>query len=198
MTGSAKQSIARAVIASEAKQSILPRKGRMDCFAALAMTVSGRWHSAARHTLSRHRPPTGRANARPMTGSAKQSIARAVIASAAKQSILPRKERMDCFAALAMTTKRTFTASRRDAPEALLEFSAQRGRGKRCTFAWAAAKLPKAPGSQKRLSEDFSSLRLTRASVPAAIVATQSVRHRSPVAEERPNFSPWFREAIAA
>ena len=27
------------VIASEAKQSILPRKGRMDCFAALAMTV---------------------------------------------------------------------------------------------------------------------------------------------------------------
>src|SRR6266700_2096139 len=92
----------------------------------------------------------------------------------------------------------TFAPSRRDAPEALLEFSAQRGRGKRCTFAWAAAKLPKAPGSQKRLSEDFSSLRLTRASVPAAIVATQSVRHRSPVAEERPNFSPWVREAIAA
>jgi hypothetical protein len=40
MTGSAKQSIARAVIASEAKQSILPRKERMDCFVAalLAMT----------------------------------------------------------------------------------------------------------------------------------------------------------------
>ena len=84
------QPIARAVIASEAKQSILPRKGRMDCFAALAMTVSGRWHSTARHTLSRHRPPTGRASARPMTGSAKQSIARAVIASAAKQSIAPQ------------------------------------------------------------------------------------------------------------
>ena len=47
----------------------------MDCFASLAMTVSGRWHSTARHTLSRHRQPTGRANARPMTGSAKQSIA---------------------------------------------------------------------------------------------------------------------------
>src|SRR5712672_1226940 len=46
----------------------------------------------------RHCEPTGRANARPMTGSAKQSIARAVIASEAKQSILPRKERMDCFA----------------------------------------------------------------------------------------------------
>jgi hypothetical protein len=30
-----------AVIASEAKQSISPRKGRMDCFASLAMTVSG-------------------------------------------------------------------------------------------------------------------------------------------------------------
>jgi len=29
----------------------------------------------------------------------------AVIASAAKQSISPRKGRMDCFAALAMTTK---------------------------------------------------------------------------------------------
>jgi hypothetical protein len=28
-----------AVIASEAKQSISPRKGRMDCFASLAMTV---------------------------------------------------------------------------------------------------------------------------------------------------------------
>src|SRR5258706_11099993 len=41
---------------------------------------------------SRHCEPTGRANARPMTGSAKQSI-------------LPRKERMDCFVAslLAMT-----------------------------------------------------------------------------------------------
>src|SRR6202166_4380087 len=40
--------------------------------------------------FGRHCEPTGRANARPMTGSAKQSIS-------------PRKERMDCFAALAMT-----------------------------------------------------------------------------------------------
>ena len=41
----------------------------------------------------RHCEPTGRANARPMTGSAKQSIS-------------PHKERMDCFVAslLAMTT----------------------------------------------------------------------------------------------
>src|SRR3977135_1522331 len=43
--------------------------------------------------LIRHCEPTGRANARPMTGSAKQSI-------------LPRKERMDCFASLAMTVSR--------------------------------------------------------------------------------------------
>src|SRR5260370_42029425 len=44
----------------------------------------------------RHCEPTGRANARPMTGSAKQSIS-------------PRKERMDCFVAslLSMTTKRS-------------------------------------------------------------------------------------------
>ena len=40
----------------------------------------------------RHCEPTGRANARPMTGSAKQSIS-------------PRKGRMDCFAALAMTVR---------------------------------------------------------------------------------------------
>jgi len=68
-----------------------------------------------------------------MTGSAKQSIeprpslrakrsnpsCRAVIASEAKQSISPRKERMDCFAPLAMTwsSRHVFTASPRDAPE---------------------------------------------------------------------------------
>jgi hypothetical protein len=38
--------------------------------------------------LNRHCEPTGRANARPMTGSAKQSIS-------------PREERMDCFVAYA-------------------------------------------------------------------------------------------------
>jgi hypothetical protein len=51
--------------------------------------------------VDRHCEPTGRANARPMTGSAKQSRAPTVIASEAKQSILPRKERMDCFVASA-------------------------------------------------------------------------------------------------
>src|SRR5450432_99525 len=41
----------------------------------------------------RHCEPTGRANARPMTGSAKQSI-------------LPREERMDCFVASAFARRR--------------------------------------------------------------------------------------------
>src|SRR5712672_1062934 len=54
---------------------------------------------------------------------------RAVIASAAKQSILPRKERMDCFASLAMTAKHTFATSRRDAPEALLDLPPKEGVG---------------------------------------------------------------------
>jgi hypothetical protein len=39
------------------------------------------------------------------------------IASEAKQSILPRKERMDCFASLAMTLLHTSAISRRIAPE---------------------------------------------------------------------------------
>src|SRR5438105_265583 len=46
--------------------------------------------------LFRHCEPTGRTNARPMTGSAKQSTS-------------PQKERMDCFVAalLAMTLRET-------------------------------------------------------------------------------------------
>jgi hypothetical protein len=32
---------ARPVIASEAKQSMVPREERMDCFASLAMTIAG-------------------------------------------------------------------------------------------------------------------------------------------------------------
>src|SRR6266581_3010720 len=62
--------------------------------------------------------PTGRANARPMTGSAKQSMA-------------PRKERMDCFAALAMTwnCRRDFTTSPRNAPEALMNLPPKEGVG---------------------------------------------------------------------
>ncbi len=84
--------------------------------------------------LRRHCEPTGRANARPMTGSAKQSIARAVIASAAKQSISPRKERMDCFAALAMTwnCRRDFATSRHEAPEALMSPRTRAGSAATC------------------------------------------------------------------
>jgi len=41
-----------AVIASEAKQSIEQQERKLDCFASLAMTISG----TTRHTLNRHRP----------------------------------------------------------------------------------------------------------------------------------------------
>ena len=53
---------------------------------------------------------------------------RAVIASAAKQSISPRKERMDCFAPLAMTwnCRRDFAASPRNAPEPLINLPPKR------------------------------------------------------------------------
>src|ERR1700704_1630627 len=72
-------------IASEAKQSISPRKERMDCFAALAKTTKRTFAASPRDAPDDrpreaiHRPgrlcePPGRANARPMTGSAKQSI----------------------------------------------------------------------------------------------------------------------------
>src|SRR6266581_1846669 len=52
-----------------------------------------------------------------------------VIASEAKQSILSLCGEMDCFAPLAMTSKHTFASSRRDAPEALLEFPPKEGVG---------------------------------------------------------------------
>jgi hypothetical protein len=55
-----------------------------------------------RRSQHRHCEPTGRANARPMTGSAKQSIS-------------PSKERMDCFvASLLATTSDTIPRSRRE------------------------------------------------------------------------------------
>ena len=70
--------------------------------------------------------PTGRANARPMTG------------SATKQSILPLRGEMDCFASLAMTWKilclRKFhvsAISRRLSPEVLQERSPREIRGRR-------------------------------------------------------------------
>jgi hypothetical protein len=54
-----------------------------------------------------------------------------VIASKAKQSISPRKERMDCFASLAMTARYRFAISRLDMPEVCQKFpqpSENRGR----------------------------------------------------------------------
>jgi hypothetical protein len=47
----AEQSIARVVIASEAKQSILPLRGEMDCFAALAMTAGANAASRSRRAM---------------------------------------------------------------------------------------------------------------------------------------------------
>src|SRR5882757_2843380 len=64
--------------------------------------------------LNRHCEPTGRANAGPMTGSAKQSIAAA---------------EMDCFAALAMASKHTFTFPPRNAPEPLMNLPPKEGVG---------------------------------------------------------------------
>src|SRR5712691_11498891 len=54
-----------------------------------------------------------------------------VIASEAKQSILPRKERMDCFAALAMTwnCRRDFAISQHEAPEPLMNLPPKKGVG---------------------------------------------------------------------
>jgi hypothetical protein len=78
MTGSAKQFIARAVIASAAKQSMPPRKERMDCFVAplLAMT--------ALQLQSCVRGPAACVDEK------NQMHRRVVIASAAKQSIAPQ------------------------------------------------------------------------------------------------------------
>ncbi len=63
--------------------------------------------------LDRHcEEPTGRANARPMTG------------SATKQSILSLRGEMDCFASLAMTAeKRSFAFPRRNSPESCQKLS---------------------------------------------------------------------------
>ncbi|HMH95718.1 MAG TPA: hypothetical protein VK577_03945, partial [Bradyrhizobium sp.] len=59
--------------------------------------------------------------------------AQSVIASAAKQSILPLRGEMDCFAALAMTTKHTFTTSPRNAPEPLINLAPSSGKSRGCS-----------------------------------------------------------------
>src|SRR5882757_7095535 len=58
-----------------AKQSMPLRKERLDCFvAALPCANASRLSQAMTKEPLRHCEPTGRANARPMTGSAKQSM----------------------------------------------------------------------------------------------------------------------------
>src|SRR5882757_9257058 len=58
-----------------AKQSMPLRKERLDCFvAALPCANASRLSQAMTKEAPRHCEPTGRANARPMTGSAKQSM----------------------------------------------------------------------------------------------------------------------------
>ena len=99
-------------------------------------------------------------------------VAPAVIASEAKQSISPRKERMDCFVAplLAMTSKHTFAPSPRDAPEPLMKSSAQRGRGER--------RVPVAPAASRALGigRTHTSKRVhrNRPTFPHAMVLTVS------------------------
>jgi hypothetical protein len=67
-------------------------------------------HEAAGATGARHSPrPLWAESLFNGSGASRGEVAKSrlefhVIASAAKQSISPRKERMDCFAALAMTT----------------------------------------------------------------------------------------------
>jgi hypothetical protein len=67
-----------------------------------------------------------------MTGSAKQSIAKAVIASEAKQSIPQQERKLDCFVANAPRNDGQTTAiSRRDAPEVCQKFPYPPIRGRR-------------------------------------------------------------------
>src|SRR5882672_3774994 len=111
------------------------------------------------------------AKRRPMTGSAKQSIAPAVIASEAKQSILPRKKRMDCFAALAMRQVQTrFRYLAAPCARAVDKSLAQRGRGER--------RMPVAPAASCALciGRKHTSRRVPRnhPAFPHAMVLTVS------------------------
>jgi hypothetical protein len=81
--------------------------------------------------------------------------ARIVIASRAKQSIVPRKERMDCFAALAMTARQSFAFPRRDAPELWIYFRPTEGvgnAGRRCTRSLAGRRTSHTSRSHHRFT----------------------------------------------
>jgi hypothetical protein len=94
----------------------------------------------SRLSPDRHCEPPGRANARPMTGSAKQ------IHSAANGEV-------DCFAALAMTAERAFAISRRIAPEVCISFGPPEFRGRREDRVLAAPAVPRAICANKTAHE---------------------------------------------
>jgi hypothetical protein len=90
----------------------------MDCFAALAMT--GKW----RHNIPSS-PPTGRANARPMTGSGGDPVRRGF----SVQSLTSLEYLIPAFAG--MTTECGFAISRHELPELCSQLPALLFRGRR-------------------------------------------------------------------
>jgi len=99
---------------------------------ALNPSYELRFHHSHLGILDRPPEPViGRPFGRPVGGRSRPGSHDHVIASEAKQSIWPRKERMDCFRGachrariratrwLAMTSKHTFATSRRDASESV-------------------------------------------------------------------------------
>src|SRR6266700_6569137 len=132
-----------------AKQSILSLRGKMDCFAALAMT-GGCFRAASRpprHCEERsdeaiHTFLSGEARwiaSRSLSSGASRgeaaNVRLVVFASAAKQSSLSLRGEMDCFAALAMTAGAmdcfaalAMTAGAMDASRSLSSGAHSRGR----------------------------------------------------------------------
>ena len=87
---------------------------------ALNPSYELRFHHSHLGILDRPPEPViGRPFGRPVGGRSRPGSHDHVIASEAKQSILPLRGEMDCFAALAMTSKHTFATSRRDASESV-------------------------------------------------------------------------------
>ena len=105
-------------------------------------------------TYPRHCEPAGRANARPMTGSAKQSI-------------LPLCGEMDCFVAplLAMTTRRTSAFPRRVSPGLCKSFHPRERRGRRESRVRAAPAVSRARCAQEHAHEHTGSAESIRPSL---------------------------------
>ena len=106
----------------------------------------------------RHCEPPGRAYARPMINSAKQSI-------------VPCKEKMDCFVASAPrndgspNSKRNFAFPRRDAPEACIIVSPSENRGRRESRMRAAPAVSCASCTKKYAHEHTGSAENIRPSL---------------------------------